>query len=110
MSQLINLVGHSATLSSRLERGSQVYAEYSACKRSSWLQHLVGHKIHLKSRAGMYTVKRVTKNKLCLTCNKWQAGTELWVDNSDFSKLAGGKYQNQITRFHEDPNITGLPW
>jgi hypothetical protein len=77
--------------------------------RPTWLTHLIGRKIHLRTLNGMYTVVRATKYKLCLTANTI-APKEFWVDNSEFRCIAGGKYRNQVTRFHEDPEVTGLPW
>jgi hypothetical protein len=58
--------------------------------RKTFLTNLINKKIHIKSRQGIYTVKRVTKNKLCLTCKSWYDKKEMWVDNFDFKCLAGG--------------------
>lgn len=58
-------------------------------KDQKWMNHLIGHKIHTWSFRGMYTVKRVSENKLCITCKRWE-GREEWIDNSSFIKIAGG--------------------
>jgi hypothetical protein len=51
-----------------------------------------GHKIHLKSKSGTYTVLGVTKDSLWITCNKWayEQQTSRIVPLSDFHKFAGG--------------------
>jgi hypothetical protein len=54
----------------------------------TWMTGLVNKRIHLKNTRGMFKVLRVTKNKLYITCNKWDQGK--WVHNSDFKCLSGG--------------------
>lgn len=77
----------------------------------TWMSHLIGHKIHLHSFPGMFTVNKVSKNKLCVTCKKWR-GREEWVHNSAFIKIAGGIHSFRDLSYlkKEDPDVEGLPF
>ena len=85
----------------------EAYKEYSLFKWDRWMKYLIGRRVHLKSTKGMFLVKRVTKNKLLMSCNTRE---DFWVHNSDFLKLAGGKYKSQRVYYHDDPDVTGLPY
>lgn len=72
----------------------------------TWMTHLVGKKIHLYSIDGIYTVIKATKNMLEITCNSWNCTK--WIFNNDFRCLAAKQPIREY--YHEDPEISGLPW
>jgi len=80
-------------------------------KDKTWMTDLIDHKVHLRTFRGMYTVVKASKNKLCVTCKRWN-GREEWVHNSSFIKVAGGIHSIKDESFikREDPNKDNLPF
>jgi hypothetical protein len=53
---------------------------------------MIGDKIHIKSRQGIYTVVKTTRNEIFLTCKIWSySETPIRVTTyDDFKCFAGG--------------------
>ena len=89
---------HSKRLQTKIDTSYQDYESYLSYlnqPRQTWLTKIVGYKVHLKRRCGVYSVLKVSKNKFEIACKGWD-GKTMWVNNEDFKCFMKDKFGNKV--------------